>query len=311
MDSIKICDVFDIKYGQFSTPIQKLLTGNTALITSGSKNNGIVGYYSIEPIYKNVLSVARTGSVGETFFHSYDCVITSDCMVLTPKNILNPQEIYWYILLIKKSQNLFSYSRKITPKRLGQILIPAKIPYWVYNTNLIELLDITKSINNLKIQLETVKWKQFQYDQIFDVKKGKRLTKSEMIEGHTPFIGAIDSNNGVSNFVGQDPIFEGNTITVNYDGNGVAESYYQASPYFALDSVNVLYPKFNLNPFIAMFLIVLIRKEKFRFNYGRKWHLGRMRESTIKLPVTPEGNPDWGFMENYIKSLPYSKSLAV
>lgn len=311
MESIKISDVFDIKYGQFSTPIQKLSTGNTALITSGSKNNGVVGYYSIEPIYKNVLSVARTGSVGETFFHSYDCVITSDCMVLTPKNNLTNQEIYWYVLLIKKSQNLFSYSRKITPKRLGQILIPAKVPSWIYSVKSYIPEDFTKSVISSTLKLEVFEWKRFKYDTLFDLKKGKRLTKSEMIDGNTPFIGAIDTNNGVSDFVGQDPIFEGNTITVNYDGNGVAESYYQAIPYFALDSVNVLYPKFDLNPFIAMFLIVLIRKEKFRFNYGRKWHLGRMIESTIKLPVTPEGNPDWVFMENYIKSLPYSKSLVV
>jgi hypothetical protein len=29
----------------------------------------------------------------------------------------------------------------------------------------------------------------------------------------------------------------------------------------------------------------------------------------IKLPATPQGEPDWEFMENYIKSLPYSSSL--
>lgn len=153
MDSIKIYDVFDIQYGQFSTPIQKLLTGNTPLITSGGKNNGVVGYYDIKPIYKNVLSVARTGSVGETFFHSYDCVITSDCMVLTPKIELNPQEIYWYILLIKKSQNLFSYSRKITPKRLGEILIPAKVPNWVYKTKAVEHKDIINPVDKKELQL--------------------------------------------------------------------------------------------------------------------------------------------------------------
>jgi type I restriction enzyme M protein len=54
----------------------------------------------------------------------------------------------------------------------------------------------------------------------------------------------------------------------------------------------------------------LIRKEKYRFSYGRKWHLGRMNESLIKLPVTDKGQPDYPFMENYIKTLPYSKQLA-
>ena len=42
---------------------------------------------------------------------------------------------------------------------------------------------------------------------------------------------------------------------------------------------------------------------------GRKWRPARMPDSDIKLPVDSNGNPDWQFMENYIKSLPYSGSL--
>jgi hypothetical protein len=58
-----------------------------------------------------------------------------------------------------------------------------------------------------------------------------------------------------------------------------------------------------------MFLITIIRKEKFRFNYGRKWHMQRMKESKIKLPVTKAGKPDWIYMENYIKQLPFSDEI--
>jgi hypothetical protein len=34
-----------------------------------------------------------------------------------------------------------------------------------------------------------------------------------------------------------------------------------------------------------------------------------MRETTIKLPATPEGKPDWDYMEKFIKSLPYSSQI--
>lgn len=64
-----------------------------------------------------------------------------------------------------------------------------------------------------------------------------------------------------------------------------------------------------MNPFIGMSLCSLIKKERYRFNYGRKWHKDRMLKSKIKLPVTPDGKPDWNFMEYYIKSLPYSANL--
>jgi hypothetical protein len=49
--------------------------------------------------------------------------------------------------------------------------------------------------------------------------------------------------------------------------------------------------------------------EKYRYSYGRKWGIERMNESLIKLPVDNKENPDFEFMENYIKSLPFSVSI--
>ena len=34
-----------------------------------------------------------------------------------------------------------------------------------------------------------------------------------------------------------------------------------------------------------------------------------MQKSNIKLPVKSDGTPDWEFIENYIKSLPYSANI--
>ena len=44
-------------------------------------------------------------------------------------------------------------------------------------------------------------WKEFYIKDIFSISPGKRLTKSDMIIGNKPFIGATDSNNGVTAFV--------------------------------------------------------------------------------------------------------------
>jgi hypothetical protein len=171
------------------------------------------------------------------------------------------------------------------------------------------LLSIDNQIKADDHPLLTDKWVPFRYDSLFDIKKGRRLTKSEMTEGKTPFIGAIDSNNGYRQYVNVEPNHEGNTITVNYNGNGVAEAFYQAAPFWASDDVNILYPRFPLNAHVAMFICALIRKEKFRFSYGRKWHLERMKQSVLRLPATASGEPDWAFMESYIKSLPHGGAI--
>ena len=152
-------------------------------------------------------------------------------------------------------------------------------------------------------KLDVSTWQIFRYGDIFDIKKGKWLTKEDFVAGNTPFIDAIDANNGYRDFIEQAPIHQGNTITVNYNGS-VGEAFYQPQPYWASDDVNVLYPKFRFNMYIGMFLIPLIKKEKYRFNYGRKWESTRMKDSEIRLPVDENGEIDVDFMENYIKLLP-------
>jgi type I restriction-modification system DNA methylase subunit len=165
-------------------------------------------------------------------------------------------------------------------------------------------LGVVKGIDAGKsnIILDSNKWSPFSLAELFQLKKGRRIVKKDSILGSTAFVSATDANNGISNYLDIEPDYQGNAITVNYDGS-VGEAFYQIDPFFALDSVNVLIPKFDLNVYRAMFLITIIKMERFKFSYGRKWHLGRMRQSKIKLPVTIEGDPDWGLMENYIKSI--------
>ena len=147
----------------------------------------------------------------------------------------------------------------------------------------------------------TSSWKWFRYDEIFEIRKGKRLTKENMTEGDIRYIGAIDSNNGLSAFIGNDSqLHQGNTISVSYNGS-IGYAFYQDKEFWATDDVNVLYPKFLLNRYIAMFLCHLIEKEQYRFCYGRKWDLEAMNKSKIKLPVTQEGTPDWKYMEDFVK----------
>ena len=59
----------------------------------------------------------------------------------------------------------------------------------------------------------------------------------------------------------------------------------------ASDDVNVLYAKdfWELNQYIAMFIITVIKANKYRFGYGRKWTLEKMKDTVIKLPGKKDG----------------------
>lgn len=152
-------------------------------------------------------------------------------------------------------------------------------------------------------------WDTFRMDKIFDFFKGKRLTKENMAIGNTNFIGAISTNNGIRQRIDEEPLYYSNCITVNYNGS-VGETFYQTEPFWASDDVNVLFLKNKeLNIYIAMFLITIIKQNKHLFDFGRKWNTPKMKATLIRLPVTQDQTPDWIFMENYIKKLPYSKYL--
>ena len=158
--------------------------------------------------------------------------------------------------------------------------------------------------------IATEDWGNFRVADLFNVKKGKRLTKEDQSDGKTPYVGAIDSNNGVSNHIGQQAIHKGGTISLSYNGS-VGEAFYQPEPFWATDDVNVFYPKpgTRLNQWTALFVCTILRQEKYRYSYGRKWVLESMKDTMIRLPKTQDGKPDWDEMERRIRALPYGDRI--
>jgi len=156
---------------------------------------------------------------------------------------------------------------------------------------------------------DIVKWNEFTLGELFCFVKGRRLTKEDMLEGNTNYLGAINENNGIRQLIDAPAIFKENCITVNYNGS-VGEAFYQSAPFWATDDVNVLYANgWTLNKYIALFVATVIKANRYKFSYGRKWTMEKMKQSVVKLPVTAQGSPDWEYMEQYIKLLPYTDRI--
>jgi hypothetical protein len=232
-------------------------------------------------------------------------------MILTPKNQMTEQEKLWWVMCITANRFRFGFGRQAN-RTLKDLNLPSSeaMPAWVRTINTDRYKGADQPASPDKVELgDTAKWKPFAFQDLFDIRKGQRLTKANMVLGEVPYIGASDTSNGVTARIGQAPIHKGGTISVSYNGS-VAEAFYQPVPYWATDDVNVLYPRgFELTAATALFICTVIRLEKYRFNYGRKWHLDRMRESILRLPQRYDGKPDWDFMKTYIESLRYSSRI--
>lgn len=310
--AMKLSDLFDIKYGLKAVDlnVHKDNSGSRIPLIRPSKTQKgtIAGYIERSELSEDdifppeTLFVSCDGDGSHTYAYvsDFDFVQNSNVAVLIPKEEMSLQKKMFFSVCITKNRFRFSYGRKPRGDRLKDINLPNP-PKWINESFNKCRIDLSASL--LKSQTETIEtatWKLFPLTYLFDIKKGKRLTKQEMTPGNTPFIGAVNKNNGETARIGQNPIHEANVITVAYDGS-VGETFYQEEDFWCSDSVNVLYPKFNINKYIGLFICAILRKEAHRFNYGRKWHVDRMENTTIKLPITKQGNPDFDYMERYIK----------
>lgn len=147
--------------------------------------------------------------------------------------------------------------------------------------------------------------KLFQIDKLFDIVKGTRLTKQNMVPGTVKFIGSTEFNNGVTARIvppNTKKLHPANTITVCYNGS-VGTAFYQDSPFWASDDINVLYPKFKMNAQIASYIIAAISKVAKKYGYSYKWTKNFMEKDEILLPTISLLEPDWSYMEAYIREL--------
>lgn len=324
----KIGDYFDIHPTKAYTGLSnKDLNdgGETPFVVNSAANNGIGGFSTKPATEKgNIITFSDT-TEGNTFFYQpHDFIGFSHVQGMYEKNHAWTRNQLLFLVSVLKFTCVgrYTYGRKMTRENIAAslVLLPSDeygLPDWQWMESYIDSLhsEPLTTQNDVHVaSFDTTVWKWFQLggeDGLFDIRKGKRLTSEDQTDGNTPYIGAIDSNNGVSNLIGQSPIHEGNTISLSYNGS-VGEAFYQPLPYWATDDVNALYLRpenGTLCPATGLFICSVLKHDKYRYSYGRKWTLDNMNDTKIKLPATPDGKPDWQWMESYIKSLPYGDRL--
>lgn len=169
------------------------------------------------------------------------------------------------------------------------------------------LLSLTEEEENIK--LVTTGWKEYKISKLFDVYRGEnRKVEDNNLKEGTPVISATTANNGFSHFCNDRPSSKGNCITIGNTGQrSVGVAFYQPYEFNSTNNINILYPKFPLSEHIGLFIVTILKRERYKFSYGRILNQKRTNNLTIKLPTTETGEPDWEYIENYMKGLPLKK----
>ncbi len=314
---IPLSDLFEIKYGH-SLELNKLKLlsleeGGVAFVSRKSVDNGISEYVApipnLSPAPAGELTCALSGNgVLSTFIQETNFYTGFHVARLVPKVKLTKKVLLYYSACIKVNNYRFCYGRQAN-RTLKNLLVPSlnEIPKFVEKMDTSIFDGASSSLVNIKTpSLELEGWNYFQLSDYFDMKAGKYIPKDRYKSGHVPYVSASNQNNGVMQLINLKPEYAGNSLTI---GKVNCVAYYQPDNFCATSDVTILIPKFKLNKYIGLFLIAIINQEGFKWSYGRQIRLMDSRGLKIKLPVACNGDPDWQFMETYIKSLPYSSQI--
>ncbi|MEG2227116.1 MAG: restriction endonuclease subunit S [Odoribacter sp.] len=153
-------------------------------------------------------------------------------------------------------------------------------------------------MNNLS--LDNQNWEAFFIEDVAEINSGKDIYERERIEGSIPYITATANNNGIGYFVAnENDSLESGCLSVNRNGS-VGYCFYH--PYKALygNDTRKLRPKVN-NKYVSLFISICITRQREKYGYGYKMGTGRLKRQRILLPVDEYNNPNWAFMEAYMK----------
>jgi hypothetical protein len=310
---MKVSELFTLHQGNSFELINMGIDKSSEInfVARTSENNGVTARVrraadTIKPFPAGYISVALGGSVLSSFVQYKPFYTGFHVMVLEPKQDMRLEEKLFYCHCIKMNVYRYRYGRQAN-KTLKDIELP-ELPDWL-STYTIDYSRITTAIEKKKLPLDISKWKKYKIDDLFEV-EGTKTTPQAVLEnyGHGiyPYITTQSSNNGVKGFYNY-YTETGNVLVIDSAVAGYCS--YQEKNFSASDHVEKLSPQFTLNKYIGLFLVSIINKECYRYNYGRKCNQIQIKNITLKLPAGNAGEPDWQFMENYIKALPYSDKI--
>lgn len=307
----KLSEIFDYWYGVNLELINcKVNANGIPFVSRTGENNGVVARVSaiegVIPNPKHTLSLAGGGSVLSCFYQDEDYYSGRDLFVLSPKEDMTKKEMLLYSYIISANKYKYNYGRQAN-KTFKDILLPELSELQslqVININPDYKFDARPKID-IKPLFNIDQWGWVGLTSLFNYSRGKRLTKADSIEGDMPLVTAGENNQGVSRYVNNDMETYKDCITIDMFGYCVYREY----EFCCDDNILVLSPKVEMSKYIKFFIATIINQDRYKYAYGRQYRQKSFIKHKIKLPVDANGNPDWQFMEDYIKSLPYSKNI--
>ena len=289
-------------------------------------NNGINAtcgiYNNIEPYKPGLLTLALGGSVGSCFIQKKSFYTSQNVIVLIPKDNISDNVKQFIATVIQKESELHykAFVKELNAHIKTDFVIPLPVnadnePDWEYMESYMKnIMEETEwniknlqNISVLKMGIQTEKWGSFKCSKLFTARNtGNILARTvENGSGNTPYVTASGINNGVFAYIDASKydIIKGHCILI---GGKTFTVTYQADNFVSNDSHNFVIRTIedNISDLSYKYLVAVIRSY---FGQKYSWNDAVTKEKflneNISLPAKTNGQPDWEYMENYMKNI--------
>jgi len=325
--------VFNINTGA-NVPKKFLKKGNYPRITATEQDNGVADFTTISAhknfrTLNNFISVSFLGGV---FYHSYTASLDMKIHAVQIKNVkLNKYLAEFITYTLKRLAGNTSYGNQVSSTDLLNKKIFLSIthkgnPDYSFMETFMRKIEhkklkaykkyISKRINELEnteniVSLKEKEWSEFEIGKLFTLFLGKSKGLNHLTKTNKgiSYLGATNLNNGVICQVEKDTnlIQKGNAIAFIRNGEGaMGYSIYKFESFIATSDISVGYND-KLNQYNGLFITTIADKVRGKYNFGYKRSGRRLDKEKLVLPINDQGNPDYEYMENYMKKMEYNQ----
>lgn len=325
----RVGELFAAERGKVKN-IQPLCPGETPIIAAGAYNQGIAGMYEIDSAYENRITISCNGAgCGNTFYHPYKFNVNGDAITLIEKSSMSDKAKSFIACILNGAfTRKYSYEEKCSPqKALDEIVrlpaTPDGAPDWAYmesymanlETKVAESLTMLQAAKDAeKKKVDTREWGEFHLYDIFSISMGNKFDRSKMceVDEGINFVGRSALTNGVACAVTSVEDKKGNTvqpypagdITIALGGS-IGAAFVQDREFYTSQNVCVLHTDDpSITERAKWFVSASITAscgnyEAFTDELNR--HI--RTDFIIRLPVDKTSQPDWAYMEEYMRKV--------
>ena len=333
-----ICDLFNkvdvksLKYKTSDLPNEATAEFNLPALTAGIQNQGLNNYVpkADATVLKNVISISANGAnTGATFYQSNEFTVLQDAYAIdwSQGDTLTDNSYLFLTAAVSKAiYGNYEWTNKAGWERIKfeKIHLPItendKIDFAFMENFIAELeaerikeLEAYLTVAGLKDYVLTEKernalcnyknweWNTFNLEELFGKStRGKRLKSADRIPGELPFVTAGETDEGISDFIGNDvTVFSENTTTIDMFGSAKYRNY----RYGGDDHVAIVHTE-ALPKLASIFVTSAIHKSSHngQFDYSKNFYAKDADVLNIQLP-SQNGLPDYECMATFISAI--------